>query len=157
MQAAGELFGSWHGDEVIADKLTGRFLRPDVAAAVAVVQSCSLVVVASPTYKAAYTGLLKLFLDRIGTGELAGVTAVPLMLGGDMRHSLAPEVFLKPVLVELVASCPTAGLFLPESEYAGSKALDAWLDRTRPLVEPSIENQEGLNLRFVGTLRRVAD
>ena len=73
---------------------------PEVAAAVAEVQSCSLVVVASPTYKAAYTGLLKLFLDRISTGALAGVTAVPLMLGGDLRHSLAPEVFLKPVLVD---------------------------------------------------------
>ncbi|HXW79198.1 MAG TPA: NAD(P)H-dependent oxidoreductase [Acidimicrobiales bacterium] len=106
----------------------------DVASTVAAVQSSSLVVVASPTYKATYTGLLKLFLDRIGTGALAGVTAVPLMLGGDMRHSLAPEVFLKPVLVELGASCPTPGLFLPESDYAGSEALDAWVDRARPLV-----------------------
>ena len=112
--------------------------HPEVAAAVAEVQSCSLVVVASPTYKAAYTGLLKLFLDRISTGALAGVTAVPLMLGGDLRHSLAPEVFLKPVLVELGASCPTAGLFLAESEYAGSAALDAWLERARPLVESSV-------------------
>ncbi len=30
-----------------------------------------LVVVASPTYKASYTGLLKLFLDRFGAGLLA--------------------------------------------------------------------------------------
>ncbi len=49
-------------------------------------------------------GLLNLFLDRIGSGALSGVTAVPLMLGGDMRHSLAPEVFLKPVLVDLVVA-----------------------------------------------------
>ena len=108
--------------------------NPDVAAIVAELQSCSLVVVASPTYKATYTGLLKLFLDRIGTGALRGVTAVPLMLGGDMRHSLAPEVFLKPVLVELGASCPTPGLFLPESDYAGSDALDTWVDRAKLLV-----------------------
>ena len=108
--------------------------NPDVAAIVAELQSCSLVVVASPTYKATYTGLLKLFLDRIGTGALSGVTAVPLMLGGDMRHSLAPEVFLKPVLVELGASCPTPALFLPESDYAGSDALDTWVDRAKLLV-----------------------
>ena len=38
-------------------------------------------VVASPTYKATYAGLLKLFLDRLGGESLAGVTAVPLMLG----------------------------------------------------------------------------
>ncbi len=109
--------------------------NPDVAAVVAEVQSCSLVVVASPTYKATYTGLLKLFLDRIGTGALRGVTAVPLMLGGDMRHSLATEVFLKPVLVELGASCPAPGLFLPESDYAGSEALDTWVDRAKLVVK----------------------
>lgn len=92
-------------------------------------------VVASPTYKASYTGLLKLFLDRIGRGALTGVTAVPLMLGGDLRHTLAPEVFLKPVLVELGASCPTAGLFLPESDFAGSDALDIWVERASILVK----------------------
>ena len=45
---------------------------PEVAATVAEVASSDLVVVASPTYKATFTGLLKLFLDRVGTGALAG-------------------------------------------------------------------------------------
>jgi FMN reductase len=109
----------------------------EVARTVGEVQSSSLVVFASPTYKGSYTGLLKLFLDRVATGALAGLTAaVPLMLGGDLRHSLAPEVFLKPVLTELGASCPTAGLFMLEAEYAGSPALDAWIERSRPLLAP---------------------
>jgi FMN reductase len=105
---------------------------PTVAGAVAAVRASDLVVVASPTYKATYTGLLKLFLDRIGGGALAGVAAVPLMLGGDWRHSLAPEVFLKPVLAELGASCPTRGLFLLDSDYAESEILSAWLEQARP-------------------------
>ncbi len=41
---------------------------PGVADLVAAVQAADLVVVASPTYKATYTGLLKLFLDRFGAG-----------------------------------------------------------------------------------------
>jgi FMN reductase len=106
----------------------------EVATAIATVQSSSLMVVASPTYKASFTGLLKLFLDRFGSGALTNVTAVPLMLGGDMRHSLAPEVFLKPVLAELGASCPVPGLFLPERDYLGSEALESWLGRAVPLV-----------------------
>ncbi len=85
---------------------------------VTAVQGSDLVVVASPTYKATYTGLLKLFLDRIARGALAGVTAVPVMLGGHWRHALAADLLLKPVLVELGATCPTRGLFLLESEYA---------------------------------------
>ena len=89
----------------------------DVAAAVGEVQASSVVVFASPTYKGAYTGLLKLFLDRFASGAFGGLTAaVPVMLGGDLRHSLAPEVFLKPVLAELGASCPTRGLFLLEAD-----------------------------------------
>jgi FMN reductase len=142
---------TYHAAVSVAEKLTGRppdvivdlvdlgsaLLEPqsaEVATTVATVQSSSLVVVASPTYKASFTGLLKLFLDRIGTGALADVTAVPLMLGGDMRHSLAPEVFLKPVLTELGASCPVPGLFLPEQDYLGSEALESWLARAVPLV-----------------------
>ena len=43
--------------------------------------SADLVVVASPTYKATYTGLLKLFLDRFAGGTGLRGVAVPLMLG----------------------------------------------------------------------------
>jgi FMN reductase len=104
---------------------------PAVADAVAAVQAAELVVVASPTYKATYTGLLKLFLDRFGAGSLVGVTTVPLMLGGDWRHALAPEVHLKPVLAEIGASSPTRGLFLLDSDYADSEALTSWLAAAR--------------------------
>jgi FMN reductase len=108
---------------------------PDVAAAVDQVKAAQLIVVASPTYKASYTGLLKIFLDRFGAGSLAGVTAIPLMLGGDWRHSLAPEVFLKPVLAEIGASTPTRGLFLLDADadpgFAQSPTLLEWLEVAR--------------------------
>jgi FMN reductase len=106
-----------------------------VAAAVATIRDSDLVVVASPTYKGSYTGVLKLFLDRIGAGELAGVTAVPMMLGGDMRHSLAPDVLLKPVLVELGATCPTRGLFVVDSTFAEPDAYDEWLELAGRQIE----------------------
>jgi FMN reductase len=88
-------------------------------------------------YKGSFTGLLKLFLDRFATGAFAVLTAaVPLMLGGDLRHSLAPEVVLKPVLAELGASCPTRGLFVLEADYFGSPSIDSWLESARPLLAP---------------------
>ena len=106
------------GDEAVAD-------------AVAAVQCASAVVVASPTYKASYTGLLKLFLDQFAAGSLNGVTAFPLMLGGAWVHALAPEVFLKPVLVELGASCPVRGLYLLDSDYESPAGLDDWIESAR--------------------------
>lgn len=102
-----------------------------VGRAVADVQQSSAVVVASPTYKASYTGLLKLFLDQFAAGSLDGVIAFPLMLGGAWMHALAPEVFLKPVLVELGASCPVRGLYLLDSDYESPPGLDEWIDSAR--------------------------
>jgi FMN reductase len=104
-----------------------------IAELVAAVQAANLVVVASPTYKGSYTGLLKLFLDRFGAGSMTG-TAVPVMLGGHWKHALAPELLLKPILVEIGATCPTAGLFLLDSELETSDTLDTWLARARAQV-----------------------
>jgi len=111
-----------------------------VAELVTAVQHADLLVVASPTYKATYTGLLKLFLDRISGGALAGVTAVPVMLGGHWKHALAADLLLKPVLVELGATCPTRGLFLLDSEYAASETLEEWLELARPQVAAAARN-----------------
>ena len=106
----------------------------DVEEAVAAVRAAEVAVVASPTYKATYTGLLKLFLDHIGTGDLAGVVAVPLMLGGGPGHALAPELLLKPVLVELGATAPTRGLYLIDRTWDDPAPIDAWLTAAGPQV-----------------------
>jgi FMN reductase len=105
-----------------------------VGRAVAQVQQASWVVVASPTYKSAYTGLLKLFLDQFAAGCLEGVIAFPLMLGGSWAHALAPEVFLKPVLVEIGASCPVKGLDLIDSDYESPEGLDQWIESARRFI-----------------------
>lgn len=148
--------------EVVIDQLTGR--GPDfaldlagfgaglldwndaaVATATEQVKAATLVVFASPTYKATYTGLLKLFLDRFGAGSLASVTAVALQLGGDWRHSLAPEVFLKPVLNEIGASTPTRALYLLDSDadagFENSPTLAAWLTLARPQLVPRVPDR----------------
>jgi FMN reductase len=115
------------------------FGDPDVGAAKQQVLDADLVVFASPTFKATFTGLLKLFLEQFGAGELAGTPAIPLMLGAGTAHALAAEVFLKPVLSEIGCSCPTPALFLVDTEWEASPALDAWLDTARRSlgVEPA--------------------
>jgi len=82
-----------------------------MAALNAQVASCDLAIVASPTYKASYTGLLKGFLDRYPALGLRDVCAIPVMTGADKGHSMAPEVNLRPLLVELGALVPTRGLY----------------------------------------------
>ncbi|MEV0688484.1 NAD(P)H-dependent oxidoreductase [Nocardia sp. NPDC050378] len=114
-----------------------------VAAAVETVRSSSLVVFGSPTFKATYTGLLKLFLDQFpGATGLAGVVAVPFMLGGAAQHALAPDLTLKPVLAELGATCALPGLYLIDAGYADDPALSAYAERWRPVVDALVPADE---------------
>src|ERR1700688_757504 len=71
------------------------------------VAAAGVAVFASPTYKASYTGLLKAFLDRYQNNGLDGGVAVPVMVGAGAVHALAPEAYLRPVLVELGATVPS--------------------------------------------------
>ena len=99
--------------------------------AVAEVQRCDAAVFASPTYKGTYTGLLKLFLDQVPTDGFDGLLAFPVMLGAAMSHAMAPDLLLKPVLVELGASCPARGLYLLETDYLSEEVVGAWAQRAR--------------------------
>lgn len=108
---------------------------PDVAEAVGRVAQSDVVVVASPTYKATYTGLVKLFLDRFaGSTGLEGVVAVPLQLGAGPAHALSPELHLKPVLVELGATVPAPALYLIDTAEQPDPVEQAWLERWAPAV-----------------------
>ncbi len=114
-----------------------------VAAAKARVLGARALVVASPTYKAAYTGLLKLFLDQFEQGALGGAPTVAVMSGGSPHHSLAVTVHLSPVLVEIGASLPAPGLYVSGPEIDDpAPAVERWAERAeaplrRALREPA--------------------
>lgn len=94
-----------------------------------------LAVIATPVYKATYTGLLKSFLDWFGQTGLAGVTAVPVMVGAAPNHALAVEVHLRPLLVEIGATVPTRGLYVLEQELDALDAtITAWLETAGPYL-----------------------
>jgi FMN reductase len=111
---------------------------PLAEAAVESVRQSAVTIFASPTYKGAYTGLLKLFLDQIPTDGLAGTLGFPLMLGAAMGHAMAPDLVLKPVLVELGASCPARGLYLLETDYKSEEVIDPWVSRARRFLPLSM-------------------
>jgi FMN reductase len=75
-----------------------------------------VLIVASPTYKATYTGLLKAVLDQAPGGWLRGRVALPLLVAASDRHALAVELHLKPLLAELGGSVPGRGIFVNEAE-----------------------------------------
>ena len=115
----------------------------EVAAAVKAVGASDLAVVASPTFKATYTGVLKLFLDQFPTGEgLRGVVVVPLMLGAGPAHAMAPDLLLKPVLVELGATTPAPGLYLVDTAYPTDGRITEYADRWGPVLTAAAQRKD---------------
>jgi len=116
------------------------FESPAVRTLLDAVAESDLVVVASPTYKATYTGLLKSFFDRYGSDGLARTVCIPVMTGAATIHALAPEVHLRPLLVELGASTPTRGLFVTEQQLDDLDAVIAsWARTARPIVSGALQ------------------
>jgi FMN reductase len=113
---------------------------PELTRLTAEVAAADVAVFASPTYKAAYTGMLKAFLDRYGSNGLAGTVAVPVMTGGWPGHLLAVEVHLRPVLVELGATVPARGLYVTEPELpALDGAVAKWAETAAPLIRRALD------------------
>jgi FMN reductase len=122
-------------------------VSPEAVGAVAQVLEADILVLASPTYKATYSGLLKAFLDRIATGALEGISAVPVLLGGAPNHQLAVDVHFIPLLLELGATVPTRGLFVLESELDRfPEAARAWSSRHAGVLAAARPEDRSLDL-----------
>lgn len=105
---------------VIRDLPAAALLTADVtderiAAAVAAVDAADAVVVVSPVYKAAYSGLLKVFLDLLPQRAFRGKAVLPLVTGGSPAHVLAVDYALRPVLTSLGADHVGPGWFVLSS------------------------------------------
>ena len=99
------------------------------------VMAADLVVVASTTHRGSYSGLLKLFCDALPERALQGKVAIPVMSTPAPRSALAADMHLRPLLLELGASCPTAALVALETRLSNPGAIvSAWIDRARPAL-----------------------
>ncbi|GKS77288.1 NADPH-dependent FMN reductase [Acidovorax sp. SUPP950] len=87
-----------------------------IAHAVDSVAEASVLVVATPVYKAAYSGVLKVFLDLLPQTALKGKTVLPLATGGSAHHMLALDYALRPVLQSLGAKHILPGIYATDAQ-----------------------------------------
>lgn len=83
--------------------LAGDLDNPQMAAAQRDIGEADGVIIATPVFKAAYSGLLKAFLDVLPQFGLAGKAILPLATGGSLAHVLAIDYALRPVLQSMGA------------------------------------------------------
>jgi FMN reductase len=138
---------------VLVDRLRVRDLSPQallladfghrsISQAIGQVAQADVIVVATPVYKAAYSGVLKVFLDLLPQDAFKGKTVLPLATGGSANHMLAVDYALRPVLQSLGARHILQGIFatdaqvtlLPDGSYLVDKSIGQRLDDSVDLL-----------------------
>ena len=96
--------------------LFGRFDDPAIRAFQQAVASADGLLVATPVYKAAYSGGLKALLDVLPERALARHVVLPLATGGSAAHMLAVDYALQPVLTALKAHHILGAVYTTEKD-----------------------------------------
>lgn len=100
------------------DLLYARFDSPKVLDLLAQVANADGLVIATPVYKASFSGALKTVLDLLPERALAHKVVLPMATGGSIAHMLAVDYALKPVLSALKAQELLHGIFAEDSQIA---------------------------------------
>lgn len=74
------------------------------------------IVIATPVYKASFSGLLKVFLDLLPQFGLAGKAVMVIGTGGSLAHVLSLDYALRPVLQSMAARHVVQSHFILEQD-----------------------------------------
>ena len=96
--------------------LLADFGHPSISQATGQVANADVIVVATPVYKAAYSGVLKVFLDLLPQSGFKDKVVLPLATGGSPHHMLALDYSLRPVLQSLGAKHILPGIYATDAQ-----------------------------------------
>ncbi|MFC3994954.1 NADPH-dependent FMN reductase [Nocardiopsis sediminis] len=114
---------------------TGR----DVIDALDTVRTSEVLLVASPQVHGSYTGLLKVFLDRLPELGLAHTVAVPMAVVEDLRNGRNIDEDLRVVLSDLGAWVVEPGLLLARGELGDARGvIAAWSEVAAPALRQAV-------------------
>lgn len=91
---------------------------PAIATALDQVSRADGIVLATPTYKASFSGLLKTFLDLLPQYGFTHKVVLPLATGGSTAHALVLDYALRPVAHSLGARHVIQSFFLLDKHMA---------------------------------------
>lgn len=98
------------------DLLYARFDSPALQTLTEQLATADGVIIATPVYKASFSGGLKTLLDLLPERALDNKVVLPLASGGTIAHMLAVDYALKPVLNALKAQEILHGVFADDSQ-----------------------------------------
>lgn len=137
-------------DFAAEDLLHARFDSPAVIRLLAAIQLADGLLIATPIYKASFSGALKTLLDLLPERALSHKVVLPIATGGSIAHMLAVDYALKPVLSALKAQEMLQGIFAEDSQIAyGESGAQAQL---APILQERLD--EALQQFYAAMARR---
>ncbi|WP_334189164.1 NADPH-dependent FMN reductase [Noviherbaspirillum sp.] len=129
--------------------LQADFSNADIKKARVQVEQADAVIIGTPVYKAAYSGVLKIFLDLLPQDGFTGKLVLPIATGGSQSHMLALDYALRPVLAGLGARHVLPSIYATDAQvgWSGDKGLTidpAILQRIHDGVEHLAGNLDAL-------------
>ncbi len=128
-----------------SDLILANWDSPSIAASSAQLKAADFIIIATPVYKAAYSGLLKVFLDLQSQDALKNKRIATIATGGSLAHMLALDYSLKPVLSAMGARHIVGSVYGVDQQVqidqAGNFRLDPDLqERLNDLTQVILDN-----------------
>lgn len=130
------------------DLLRANFNSPAIKTFAARLAQTDGLLIATPVYKASFSGALKTLLDLLPERALEHKVVLPLATGGSVGHMLAVDYALKPVLSALKAQEVLHGVFADDGQ------LTTQGERLTPSDAVALRLEEALNSLYLALSRR---
>lgn len=127
----------------LASQLSGAVPRSELPPAVEqellTVEQADVLVVVSPVYRGAYTGMFKHFFDFIHQDALIDTPVLLAATGGSERHALVIDHQLRPLFSFFQARTLPLGVYATDKDFVNQGLWDeALLDRARLAVQRAL-------------------
>ena len=97
----------------------------DTAAVVKRIVAADMVILASPVYRASFTGSLKNLLDQLPVEALMGKPCGIVAMGATAHHYLGVEWHLRDVLTWFGALVPPTGVYLSSADFVDGNLIES--------------------------------
>jgi len=142
----------------LAGALTRKQLPPEAEAELQHIENADLLIVATPVYRASFTGLFKHLFDFVDQYALVDTPVLLAATGGSERHALIIEHQLRPLFGFFQSLALPVGVYAHDSDFTDYKISNEQLDdriekaiaRALPLVKSSLVEKETIERTLAG-------
>jgi FMN reductase len=148
----------------LAGALTRSQLPPEAEAELQRIESADVLVVASPVYRASFTGLFKHLFDFIDQYALVDTPVLLAASGGSERHALIIEHQFRPLFAFFQALTLPVGIYAPDSDFTDYKLtnetlrarIDKAVAKAVPVIWSNLEEKDEIARALDGEVVSVA-